>query len=76
MSSATAGADNSSILNSSTITFSAASGGSWGSITHIGIFDAVSSGNLLAHGALLASKTIGDGDTFSISSNNLTITID
>ena len=76
MSSATAGSDNSSILNSSTITFAAASGCSWGSITHIGIFDALSSGNLLAHGALLASKTIGDGDTFSISSNNLTITID
>jgi hypothetical protein len=76
MSSATAGTDNSSITNSSAITFTAASGGAWGTITHIGIFDASSSGNLLAHGALAASKTISDGDTLQINASALTITID
>ena len=76
MSSATSGADNSSITNSSPITFAAASGGSFGTITHVGIFDAISSGNLLAHGALNASKSIDDEDVFSISASNLTITID
>lgn len=76
MSSATAGTDNSSITNSAIITFNTASGGAWGTITHIAIFDAASSGNLLAHGALAASKTISDGDTLQINASALTITID
>lgn len=76
MGSATTGSDNSSITNGSNITFAAASGGSFGTITHIGIFDASSTGNLLAHGALSASKQIDDGDTFQITTGNLTITID
>ena len=75
-SAATTGADNSSITNSTAITFPAASGGAWGVITHIGIFDAASSGNLLAHGALAASKVISDGDTLQINASALTITID
>ena len=76
MSSATANSDNSQITNSSVITFSAASGGAFGTITHIGIFDASSSGNLLAHGALASSKVISDGDTFQINASGLVITID
>ena len=76
MSSSTTGADTSSITNSSAITFSAASGGAWGTVPHIGIFDASSSGNLLAHGALSASKIISDGDTLQINASALTITID
>jgi len=76
MSSATANSDNSQITNSSAITFAAASGGAFGTITHIGIFDASSSGNLLAHGALAASKVISDGDTFQINASGLVITID
>lgn len=35
---------------------------SWGTITHVGIFDAASGGNLLMHGALTASKAIASGD--------------
>ena len=76
MAAATTGSDNSSITSNSNITFAAASGGDFGTITHIGIFDAASSGNLLAHGALTASKVISDGDTFQINSGSLTITID
>ena len=76
MSSATANSDNSQITNSSAITFAAASGGAFGTITHIGIFDASSSGNLLAHCALAASKTIADGDVFQINASGLVITID
>ena len=34
----------------------------WGIITHMGIFDAITSGNLLFHGALTASKTVNNGD--------------
>ncbi len=48
--------------NNAAITFPAPSGANWGTVTHFGIFDAASSGNLLFHGALTASKTINDGD--------------
>lgn len=34
----------------------------WGTITHFGIFDASSAGNLLLHGALGTSKTVNNGD--------------
>tara|TARA_R100000388_G_scaffold31784_1_gene24893 strand:+ start:394 stop:780 length:387 start_codon:yes stop_codon:yes gene_type:complete len=51
-----------------------ASGGNFGTITHFGIFDASTSGNLLYHGALTASKTIADGDTLRFASGNITIT--
>lgn len=76
MASATTGSDNSSISNNTNITFAAASGGDFGTITHIGIFDALSAGNLLAHGALTSSKSITDGDVFQINTGSLTITID
>lgn len=53
-----------------------ASGGAWGTITHWAIFDAVSSGNMLLHGALAASKTIGDGDTLSFPIGNIDVAAD
>ena len=49
--------------------------GAWGTITHFGIFDASSSGNLFYHGALTASKTIATGDVLKITSSNLTVTL-
>lgn len=47
--------------NSSTITFPAPTA-NWGVVTHFGILDASSGGNLLFHGALTASKTINNAD--------------
>ena len=49
-------------------------GGSWGTLTHFGIFDALTTGNLLVHGALTTSKTIDTGDVFKIASGSLTVT--
>ena len=49
---------------------------SWGVITHMAIFDAVSGGNMLAHAALSSSKTIDNGDTVIFETGNLTITLD
>lgn len=49
--------------------------GNWGTVTHFGIFDAATSGNLLYHGALTSSKTIETGDVFKIASGNLTVTL-
>lgn len=60
--------------NSAAVTFTAA-GGSWGTITHIGIFDALTTGNLLWHGAMTASKTIADGDTLEFSIGNIDLTL-
>jgi len=64
-----------SASTNATITFDAASG-NWGTISHISIWDASSAGNLLFHGAVTTSKTIETGDTFQISSGNLTISLD
>jgi len=50
--------------NTGTISFPEATG-SWGTVTHFFISDAVTGGNMLAHGALSASKTIGSGDNAS-----------
>lgn len=47
----------------------------WGTITHIGIRDALTTGNLLYHTPLDASKTIATGDIFRISIGNLSVTL-
>jgi len=60
--------------SSGVVTFPTASGGAWGTLTHIGIHDAVSSGNLLFHGSLTAAKTISDGDVMQIANGAITIT--
>jgi|TARA_Y100000310_G_scaffold275401_1_gene291914 hypothetical protein len=67
-------ASSASASNTSAVTFPAASGGAWGTITHLGIFDASTSGNLLFHSSLTASKTISDGDIFKINAAGVTIT--
>ena len=51
-----------------------ACGGAFGTVTHFGIWDASSSGNLLYYGALTASKVIADGDTLRFASGAITIT--
>lgn len=59
--------------NSSAIEFAAATG-SWGSVSHFGIFDAASAGNLLIHGAFTTAKTIASGDILKIPTGDLDIT--
>jgi hypothetical protein len=61
--------------NSAAIEFPAATG-SWGTVSHFGIFDASSAGNLLIHGAFTASKTIASGDILKISTGDLDISAD
>jgi hypothetical protein len=60
--------------NSADVTFPTATG-SWGTVTHIGIHDALTSGNLLFHTALDTSKTIDSGDIFKITTGNLSVTL-
>ena len=60
--------------NSADVSFTAA-GGNYGTVTHLGIFDASSSGNLLWHGALTADKTVEDGDTITFTAGNIDLTM-
>ncbi len=60
--------------NSAAIEYAQA-GGSWGTITHIGIRDAVSAGNLLYHSPLDSSKTIATGDVFRVAIGSLSVTL-
>jgi hypothetical protein len=57
-----------------TVTFDAATA-SWGTVTHVAVMDASTSGNVLFWGAVTTSKTIDSGDTFQVSSGNLTISL-
>ena len=61
--------------NNSVATFTA-SGGDFGTISHIGIHDAVSGGNLIWHGSLAAARTVVDGDSISFASGAIDLTID
>jgi hypothetical protein len=47
----------------------------YGTVGWIGIWDALTSGNLLYHTPLNIAKTISTGDTFKIVSGNLTVTL-
>jgi|TARA_B100000085_G_C18517371_1_gene502197 hypothetical protein len=57
--------------------------GSWGTITYAGIFDASSSGNMLAYAQLTdpsdfstpLSKTVATGDVLRITAGNLKVTL-
>lgn len=60
--------------SAATVTFPAASA-NWGEVTHVAVTDASSAGNVLFYGTVTTPKTIESGDTFQVSSGNLTITL-
>lgn len=60
--------------NSAAIEFPTATA-SYGTVTHVGIFDASTAGNLIAHAALTTSKAIDTGDVFRVPSGDLDITL-
>ncbi len=61
--------------NTAGVEFPAATA-SWGTITHIGVMDASTSGNMIVHAALTTAKTIADGDVFRIPTADLDISLD
>jgi len=61
--------------NSAAVEFPTATA-SWGTVSHVGLYDASTAGNLLAYAALTASKTIDSGDVFRVPSGDLDITLD
>jgi hypothetical protein len=62
--------------SNSTVTFDAATA-SWGTVTHVAVMDSATAGagNVLFWGALTVSKSVATGDTFQISSGNMTVTL-
>ena len=63
------------VTSSADVTFPQATA-SWGTISHIGVLDALSGGNLLMYTALTTSKTIDEGDILKISTGSLTASLD
>lgn len=61
--------------NSASIEYPTATA-SYGTVTHVGIYDASSAGNLMAYASLTASKAIDTGDVFRIPTGDLDITLD
>ena len=50
--------------------------GSWGTITDVAIFDAVTAGNMIGYATLTTAKTIATGDVFRIPLGDLDVTLD
>ena len=61
-----------SITNTSDETFTA-SGGSWSTITHFGVYDASTAGNLLAYGQIGPNVTLADTESFVAEAGKLVI---
>jgi len=61
--------------NAKVITFPANNGAGNVVVTHIGLYDAATGGNLLYHSPLVASKTLLPGDVISFSIGSLTVTV-
>lgn len=61
--------------NSAAVEFPTATG-SWGTIVAAGIFDASTSGNLLAFANLTTSKTVDSGDVLRFNTGEIDITLD
>ena len=60
--------------NSGVVEFATATA-SYGAVSHIGVYDAVTGGNLIAHAALSTAKTIDTGDVLRLPSGELDITL-
>jgi len=60
--------------NSAAKSFPAATG-SWGTITHLCIFDAETAGNVLWSGELTASKSIASGQTLRFDASSITVSL-
>ena len=68
-------AANGQVTNSAEVDFGTATA-DWGTVGHVAIFDAASSGNMLVYGALPANKTINNGDTTTWAAGTLTVVLD
>lgn len=61
--------------NSAAVEFPTATA-SYGTVTHVGVYDASSGGNLIAYAALTTSKAIDTGDVLRVPAGDLDVTLD
>ena len=61
--------------NSAAIEFPTATA-SYGTVSHVGVYDASTGGNLIAYAALSTSKAIDTGDVLRVNLGELDITLD
>jgi hypothetical protein len=61
--------------NSAAIEFPTATA-SYGTVTHVGVFDASTGGNLIAYSSLTTSKAVGTGDVFRVPAGDFDLTLD
>jgi len=62
--------------NSGTIVFPAATGGTWGTITHFGLCDTLTTGNLLIHAALNTEQPVELSDVAQWADGTMIVTAD
>lgn len=65
---------NGSASNSADVNFTTATA-NWGTVTHWGILDASSAGNLLVYGAMTTSLAVNNGQTARVLTGQLTVTV-
>ena len=61
--------------NSAAIEFPTATA-TYGTVTHVGVYDALTGGNLIAYAALTTSKAIDTGDVLRLPLGDLNVTLD
>jgi len=61
--------------SNATVTFPACTGSTWGTITHCSIHTASTSGTMICHSALTASKAIAVGDILQVASGSVTVSL-
>jgi hypothetical protein len=62
------------LKNAEPIEFAEATG-SWGTVTHLVLYDAETDGNMLAFSALTQEKIIGSGDTARFAAEGIAVTL-
>jgi len=63
------------VTNDAAVSFPQATG-SWGTVTHFGLFDAASEGNFLWGGELITPKAVSSGDTAQFDIGEITFSLD
>lgn len=63
------------VENDDDVTFPTATA-PWGTVTHFGMRDAATAGNLLMHGVLDESKTVGTNDVFKATAGQLVLRLE
>lgn len=63
------------VSNAKVVTFAAQNGAGTVTVTHVGLYDALTSGNMLFGASLAASKALAQGDVISFAIGSLVVTL-